>query len=322
MSKHAPGRSHRTGISLAELFRTFPDDATAERWFFEKRWPNGICCHYCGSISVQTGAKHQTMPFRCRDCRKRFSVRTGTVLQSSKLGYQTWAVAIYLLTTSLKGVSSMKLHRDLNITQKSAWYLAHRLREMWQDRDGGLFAGPVEADETFVGGKAKNMHRAQRERLTGRGGSDKTAVAGVRDRATKRVRATVVERVDGPTLKGFVSEHAAEGATVYTDEAAAYTGLANRQVVAHGVGEYVNGQAHVNGMESFWSMLKRGYVGTYHRMSPEHLWRYIGEFEGRHNNRDRNTADQMSAMVQGAEGKRLRYADLIDHGRGREAVAI
>ena len=322
MSQHAPGRSHRTGISLAELFRTFPDDASAERWFVEKRWPNGICCHYCGSISVQTGAKHRTMPFRCRDCRKRFSVRTGTVLQSSKLGYQTWAVAIYLLTTSLKGVSSMKLHRDLNITQKSAWHLAHRLREMWQDPDGGPFAGPVEADETFVGGKAKNMHRAQRERLTGRGGSDKTAVAGVRDRATKRVRAAVVERVDGPTLKGFVVEHAAEGATVYTDEAAAYTGLANRQAVAHGVGEYVNGQAHVNGMESFWSMLKRGYVGTYHRMSPEHLGRYVGEFEGRHNNRDRNTADQMSAMVRGAEGKRLRYADLIAHGQGREAVAI
>ena len=322
MSQHAPGRSHRTGISLAELFRTFPDDAAAERWFVEKRWPNGICCHYCGSISVQTGAKHRTMPFRCRDCRKRFSVRTGTVLQSSKLGYQTWAVAIYLLTTSLKGVSSMKLHRDLNITQKSAWHLAHRLREMWQNRDGGLFAGPVEADETFVGGKAKNMHRAQRERLTGRGGSDKTAVAGVRDRATKRVRAAVVERVDGPTLKGFVAEHAAEGATVYTDEAAAYTGLANRQAVAHGVGEYVNGQAHINGMESFWSMLKRGYVGTYHRMSHEHLGRYVIEFEGRHNNRDLNTADQMSGMVLGAEGKRLRYADLIDHDHGREAAAI
>ena len=322
MSQHAPGRSHRTGISLAELFLTFPDDAAAERWFVEKRWPNGICCHYCGSNSVQTGAKHQTMPFRCRDCRKRFSVRTGTVLQSSKLGYQTWAVAIYLLATSLKGVSSMKLHRDLNITQKSAWHLAHRLREMWQDRDGGPFAGPVEADETFIGGKAKNMHRAQRKRLTGRGGSDKTAVAGVRDRATKRVRATVVERVDGPTLKGFVAQHAAEGAIVYTDEATAYAGLANRQAVAHGVGEYVNGQAHVNGMESFWSMLKRGYIGTYHRMSPEHLGRYVGEFEGRHNNRDRNTADQMSAMVQGAEGKLLRYADLISHGHGRKAVAI
>ena len=300
----------------------FPDDADAERWFIEKRWQNGICCHYCGSTSVQTGAKHRTMPFRCRDCRKRFSVRTGTVMQSSKLGYQTWAVAIYLLTTSLKGVSSMKLHRDLNITQKSAWHLAHRLRETWQDRDGRPFAGPVEVDETFVGGKAKNMHRAQRERLTGRGGSDKTAVAGVRDRATKRIRAAVVERVDGPTLKGFVAKHSAEGATIYTDEAAAYTGLANRQAVAHGVGEYVDGQAHVNGMESFWSMLKRGYVGTYHRMSPEHLGRYVGEFEGRHNNRDRNTADQMSAMVRGAEGKRLRYADLITHDHGREAITI
>ena len=322
MGKRAPGRSQRTGISLAELFLTFPDDAAAERWFVEKRWPDGICCHHCGSISVQTVTKHHTMPFRCRDCRKRFSVRTGTVMQSSKLGYQTWAVAIYLLTTSLKGVSSMKLHRDLNITQKSAWHLAHRLRETLRNSYGSPFAGPVEADETFVGGKAKNMHKAQRERLTGRGGADKTAVVGVRDRATKRVRAAVVERVDGVTLKGFVAAHAADNATIYTDEAGAYTGLANREAVAHGVGEYVRGQAHINGMESFWSMLKRGYVGTYHRMSSEHLGRYVGEFEGRHNNRDRNTDDQMSAMVRGAEGKRLRYADLTSHGHGREAVAI
>ena len=321
MSEHAPGRSHRTGISLAELFRMFPDDA-AERWFVEKRWPDGVCCHYCGSENVQTGAKHKTMPLRCRDCRKRFSVRTGTVMQSSKLGYQTWAVAIYLLTTSLKGVSSMKLHRDLDITQKSAWHLAHRLRATWQNRGGAPFAGPLEADETFVGGKAKNMHKAHRERLTGRGGVDKTAVAGVLDRATKRVRAAVVTRVDGPTLKGFVGEHAADGATVYTDEAAAYAGLPNRESVSHGVGEYVKGQAHINGMESFWSMLKRGYVGTYHRMSPEHLGRYVGEFAGRHNSRDLNTADQMSAMVQGAEGLRLRYADLINHDHGQKAAAV
>ena len=287
MSEHAPGRSHRAGISLAELFRMFPDDAAAERWFVEKRWPDGICCHYCRSENVQTGAKHKTMPLRCRHCRKRFSVRTGTVMQSSKLAYQTWAVAIYLLTTSLKGVSSLKLHRDLDITQKSAWHLAHRLRETWHNRDGEPFAGPLEADETFVGGKAKNMHKAHPERLTGRGGVDKTAVAAVLDRATKRVRAAVVTRVDGPTLNGFVGEHAADGATVYTDEAAAYAGLPNRESLSQGVGEYVKGQAHnINGMESFWSMLKRGYVGTYHRMSPEHLGRYVGEFEGRHNTRD------------------------------------
>ena len=325
MSQSAPGRSHRKGISLVDLFRQFPDDAAAERWFVETRWPDGIACHHCGCTSVLVGAKHKTMPFRCRakDCRKRFSVRTGTVMQDSKLGFQAWAIAIYLLTTNLKGVSSMKLHRELSIRQKSAWHLAHRLRETLTATSGSRpFAGPVEADETFVGGKAKNMHQDQRDRLTGRGGADKMAVAGVKDRATKQVRAVVVERVDGPTLKGFVAKNTDPGAMVYTDDAVAYNGLPNREAVKHGVGEYVRGQVSINGMESFWSMLKRGYVGTYHRMSPEHLGRYVGEFEGRHNNRDRNTIDQMAAMVRGGDGKRLMYADLKAHSHGREAVAI
>ena len=324
MSQVGPGRSDRRGISLAELFRIFPDDAAAERWFVEQRWPNGIACHHCGSVRVQTGAKHKTMPLRCRDCRKRFSVRTGTVMQSSKLGYQVWVIAMYLMSTNLKGVSSMKLHRDLSITQKAAWFLAHRLRDAWRT-DGHPelpFIGPVEADETFVGGKAKNMHAKKRRQLTGRGGADKTAVAGVKDRATKQVRVAVVERCDGPTLKGFVAAHAADGATVYTDEATAYTGLANRESVRHGVGEYVRGQASINGMESFWSMLKRGYVGVFHRMSPEHLPRYVAEFEGRHNNRGRDTIDQMAAMVHGAEGKQLRYRDLTAHRHGRVARAV
>ena len=322
MRNTGPGRSDRRGISLAELFRLFPNDAAAERWFVEQRWPDGIACHHCGSDNVQTGAKHKTMPFRCRDCRKRFSARTGTIMQASNLGYQVWGVAIYLMSTSLKGVSSMKLHRDLNITQKSAWFLAHRLRDAWRvDGNPDLpFAGPVEADETFIGGKARNMHASQRAKLTGRGGADKMAVAGIRDRATGRVRAVVVERVDGPTLKPFVTAHAAPSAIVYTDEARAYDGLANRESVKHGTGEYVKGQASINGMESFWSMLKRGYVGVFHRMSPAHLHRYIAEFEGRHNARGQNTADQMAAMVRGGEGKRLRYADLIDHDADARAV--
>ena len=324
MSQPAPGRYYRQGMSLKDLFRKFPNDETAESWFVKTRWPNGIACHYCGSTNVQTGAKHKSMPFRCREkeCAKRFSVRTGTVMQSSKLGYQVWAIATYLMTTNLKGISSMKLHREVGITQKSAWHLAHRLREALTETEPAPFAGPVEADETFVGGKAKNMHAAKRKQLTGRGGADKVAVAGVRDRATKRVRVAVVTQCDGPTLKGFVTAHVADGATVYTDEATAYNGLSNRESVTHGVGEYVKGAASINGMESFWSMLKRGYVGTFHRMSPEHLPRYIGEFEGRHNHRDANTIDQMVAIVHGAEGKRLRYADLTAHRHGHSATAI
>ena len=324
MSQSAPGRHYRQGMSLKTLFRKFPTDDTAEAWFVETRWPNGIACHYCGSQNVQTGCQHKSMPFRCREkqCAKRFSVRTGTVMQSSKLGYQTWAIAAYLMATNLKGISSIKLHRELEITQKSAWHLAHRLRKMLTATAVAPMAGPVEADETFVGGKAKNMHAGQRERLTGRGGVDKMAVAGVKDRATNRVSAAVVERLDGPTLKGFVGDRADPDATVYTDEATAYNGLANRVRVTHRLGEYVRDQIHINGMESFWSMFKRGYVGVYHHMSPEHLDRYVGEFEGRHNARSRNTIDQMAGMVRGSEGKRLRYADLIDHGHGQQATAI
>ena len=286
----------------------FPNDAAAERWFIEKRWPDGIRCHYCGSGNVQSGAKHRTMPFRCRNCRQRFSLRTGTVMQSSKLGYQTWAVATYLLTTTRKGVSSMKLHQDLNITHKSAWHLAHRLRETWQNRDGRAFGEPLKADETLVGAKATNMHNAQRERLTGRGGVDRTPVADVRDRATKRARAALVA---GQT---------ADGATVSTDEASAYDGLKGREAVQHSVRGYVRGGAHTNGMDPFRSMLKRAYVDTDHRISPEHAG--VGTFEGRRNNRDRNTIDQMARILHGAEGKRLCYADLITHDHGREAVAI
>lgn len=154
MAKKAPGKHYRKGMSLMQIMREFPDDRTAEDWFIEERWGGSPCCPHCGSTNVQAGAKHKTMPFRCREkeCAKRFSVRTGTVMESSKLGYQTWVIAIYLLTTNLKGVSSMKLHRDLDITQKSAWHLAMRIRASLGETDG-RFKGPVEVDETYVVGK-------------------------------------------------------------------------------------------------------------------------------------------------------------------------
>jgi len=297
-------------MSLRELFTLFPDDETAEDWFVENRWGDTPACPHCGSVNVQCGAAHKTMPFRCREkgCAKRFSVRTGTAMEASNLGYQTWAIALYLATTSLKGVSSMKLHRDLGITQKSAWHLSHRIREAWQHNRPPSFAGPVEADETYIGGKEHNKHASKR--LGVRGTAGKVAVVGVKDRETGQVSAAVVQSTDGPTLKPFVRSRIAQEADVYTDDHGSYRGLENHETVQHSIGEYVNGQAHTNGIESFWSMLKRGYYGTYHRISPKHLDRYVSEFAGRHNQRPLDTIDQMRAIWRGLTGKRLRYDDL------------
>ena len=238
-------------------------------------------------------------------------------MEGSNLGFQTWAVAIYLSLTSLKSVSSMKLHRDLSITQKSAWHLAHRLREAFAS-DRGAFSGPVEADETYMGGRRKNMPKAKRGTLTGRGAVGKSVVAGVKDRETNEIRARVVPSASAPVLQGFVREHAREGAVIYTDEASAYTGLGrdySHAAVNHSVGEYVRRQAHTNGIESFWATLKRAHKGTFHKISPKHLDRYVSEFAGKHNVRGADTIDQMSGVVSGMGGRRLRYSDLIaDNG--------
>lgn len=322
----APGKAHRETISLVEIMRMFPDNETAEAWFATNRWPDGVHCPACGSTNVQTGAASKTQPYRCRErqCRRRFSVKTGTVMQSSNLDYQKWAIAAYLCLTDLKGVSSMKLHRDLKITQKSAWHLAHRLRKAFEPGNS-VFCGPVEADETYIGGKRKNMPKAKRKELTGRGAVGKAAVVGVKDRETKRVAARHVEGTDAEHLAGHVVDNVGAGATVYTDEGRAYNALDpffDHESVNHSAGEYVRGQAHTNGIESFWSMMKRGYQGTYHKMSPKHLDRYVSEFSGRHNVRDADTIDQMTGVVSGMAGKRLRYADLIaDNGLSSGARA-
>ena len=205
----------------------------------------------------------------------------------------------------------MKLHRDLEMTQKTAWYLAMRIRETLMDETGRM-AGPVEADKTYIGGLEKNKH-ADKKLHAGRGAVGKTPVAGLKDRTTNQVKAQVVGKTDASTLQGFVHMNTEFDAQVYTDEALAYKGLNRKhEAVKHSVGgEYVREMAHTNGMESFWSMLKRGHDGVYHHYSVKHLDRYITEFEGRHNNRPLDTEEQMNWMAQRGVGKHLPYADLI-----------
>ena len=314
------GKDFRKGLSLIQIANQFNTEEKARKWLENKRWPKGqIVCPYCGSKEHIVALKHPTQTHRCKACRRagkknQFNVKTNTIMEESNIPCRLWAIGVYLYSTNIKGISSMKLHRELGITQKSAWFLLHRLRQASHDLISKKFESEVEVDETFLGGKRKNMSNSKRAELkdTGRGAVGKTAVAGIKNRDTNQVKAEVVESVDKATLLPFMEEYIDEEAKVYTDEALVYNNIPfEHESVKHSLSEYVNEMAHTNGIESFWAMFKRGYYGTYHWMSKKHVSRYVSEFCYRHNQRNAHTIDQMSFLVGDMVGKRMKYKELI-----------
>jgi transposase-like protein/IS1 family transposase len=300
--------------TLSELTLAFPDEQTCIDHFRSIRWAHGAFCPYCGGTEVYNFSDSRT--HKCKACRQRFSIKVGTIFEDTKLPLRQWFIAIWLITSHKKGIASAQLARDLGVTQKTAWFMLHRLRYAAKVKSfNAPLGGIVEVDETFVGGKAKNRPISKRGG-PGRGGigSGKVPVVGAVERGGKVV-AHSIRSVDSATLKGFVRAHVAQQAKLLvTDEWVGYRGLDAEYahaVVKHTKGEYVRDDAHTNTIEGFWSLLKRQIYGIHHWVSPKHLDQYVGEATWRYNRREANEGGRVNSMLAATDGKRLRYNDLI-----------
>ena len=300
--------------TLTEFTDYFSSEEICRQHFTATRFANGEYCPHCGHAEIYTFKDGKR--YRCASCKQDFTIKTGTVFGESKLPLRKWFMAIYLLSTTSKGMSSVQVAKHVGVCQKTAWFMAHRIREAHQQNKGQL-TGKIEADETFIGGLSKNMHKAKREAaIKGTGGKGKTPVFGMKSR-TGEVRAQVVASVGMVDLHKEIKSNVAQGATLYTDGWVAYRGLSamfKHTTVDHMAKEYVNGDCHTNGIESFWALFKRGYHGVYHQMSKKHLQRYVNEFAFRLNRRTQSMQSVFSDVVSNiAKSSQLPYKTLIQN---------
>jgi transposase-like protein len=308
--------------TLQEAIIYFADPTNCREYLVARRWPKGVTCPRCGCMNVLFLEKYNRWHCREKHPAPQFTLKTGTVMEDSPIGLDKWLMAMWMVVNCKNGVSSYEIARDLGISQKSAWFLDHRIRLMLGDEYAtGKLGGEVEADETFIGGKARNMHKSTRERrITGTGGKDKTAVMGLLERGGN-VRTKVISGRKKKELHAEVKKHVEAGAALYTDALMSYRGLEKdfvHQVVDHAV-EYLNGRVHTNGLENFWSLLKRGINGTYVSIEPFHLFRYLDAQSFRFNNRKLTDAQRFDIAARGMVGKRLTFEQLT--GKTLEAQA-
>jgi len=305
--------------TLLQAVRYFADLDLCRRYMRQIKWPDGqITCPSCGATGDRIGQIETRHMMRCKDCRKQFSHTVGTIFEDSKISLDKWFVAVWAVANCKNGISSHELGRAIGVTQKTAWFMLHRVRKAMEcgsfADDNQRFSGPTEADTTYVGGEARNMHAAKRERrIKGRGAVGKAIIHGVLQRASgeavSQVRAEVVGTDDAERLVPAVRRNVRFGAEVFTDAARAYAELQNTQIhraIDHSIA-YARGNVHTNGLENFWSLLKRGLRGTYVAVAPFHLFRYVAEQVFRFNERDGGDADRFAALMYMIVGKRLTY---------------
>lgn len=303
--------------TLQEAIEYFSSPKNCLDYIIPLRWKDGeVTCPRCASKEhyfVETRSLWQ-----CKGCKRQFTVKIGTIMEDSPLPLKTWLAAIWLITNAKNGISSYEIHRSLGITQKSAWFVLQRIRFAMHNGSFEMLSGDVEADETYIGGKARNMHKEIREeKIQGRGASGKSIVIGLLERGTEtkasRVKAKVAKDTKKETLQRNIQENVELGATVYTDENPSYEGIDGymHEKVNHAADEYVRGKATTNGMENFWTLFKRTIKGTYVSVEPFHLFRYIDEQQFRFNERKKTDGERFVDVVANITGKRLTYKKLI-----------